>query len=889
LAGSDRAVPPAIAALHSEDWDFAEVRADEAVHGLHPYPAKFLAQIPRRFIEALTTPDSLVLDPFMGGGTTAVEALAAGRRFHGVDANPLARLIAKVKTTPLSPASEAACTRVVETLDSRTAHDPPGDAWRPLIPNLHKWYSPDIYYLLVSLRTIILEVDDADARDLLLLTFANVAARASYQDSETRYVSRPRPVARDAVLAAYRAEVCRAVTLTRSLSYSTPTMATLVEGDARDASAYPNDVRLVITSPPYPNSYDYHLYHRFRLFWLGPGPSDLRKREIGSHLKHQGEVDPAGSYRGDMMEVLGNIQASLAPGAFVVFVVGEGIYKGIPFDTASELDSLAARLGFEVLPRIERRLPTNRRSVTAGRRLSTESILIWQHSRPTGISTVEPNYKLALYESSLREREINALLATHQRNQPIGAASHPSGDTSAFVRRAALSHAVDGAAGLESTAQFYLEGEPRSGRRKNSTYFAHGLHRYKGKFYPQLAKALLNLSSVGEGDWVVDPFGGSGTVALEANFIGINAISIDCNPVAAAVADAKTSLLHTNPAATREYLSNLVAISRRNPSASSDLLEEFASDVLPELESWFPVPVLTKLAHLLRSVRTSSDDPRLVRVGEVLVSDIVREVSQQDPRDLRIRRRAEPIEDAPALQLFSDRASTLLERLNQYWERARHHLPSPGRSVCVVGDSADADNFPSVTPRAVVSSPPYAAALPYVDTDRLSLAAVFGYSQQRRKALESVMIGSREVTSRERAAIERSLLEDPEKLELPESTLTFLLNYLDAVHADSNAGFRRRQAPAVLTRYFQGMGLVLKNLQRVLAPRSDLWLVLGDSRSVVSGHTWRIPTVDEVHAIAKGRGYEVAETIPITVTREDVVHARNAIVENRIVRLLSPA
>ena len=50
----------------------------------------------------LAKPGDLVLDPFMGGGTTVIEALATGRRAIGLDINALAVLIARVKTTPLS-------------------------------------------------------------------------------------------------------------------------------------------------------------------------------------------------------------------------------------------------------------------------------------------------------------------------------------------------------------------------------------------------------------------------------------------------------------------------------------------------------------------------------------------------------------------------------------------------------------------------------------------------------------------------------------------------------------------------------------------------------------------------------------------------------------------
>lgn len=73
-------------------------------HFFYRYPARFSPQFARAAIRAFTQPGDTVLDPFMGGGTSAVESLAAGRRFVGSDLNQLARFVTRAKTTPLSRA-----------------------------------------------------------------------------------------------------------------------------------------------------------------------------------------------------------------------------------------------------------------------------------------------------------------------------------------------------------------------------------------------------------------------------------------------------------------------------------------------------------------------------------------------------------------------------------------------------------------------------------------------------------------------------------------------------------------------------------------------------------------------------------------------------------------
>lgn len=89
-----------IEAVATAALDPAPVRG--ATHQFYRYPARFSPQFARAVIEAFTEPGDLVLDPFIGGGTTAVEALRAGRRCIGSDINELALFVSKVKTTVLS-------------------------------------------------------------------------------------------------------------------------------------------------------------------------------------------------------------------------------------------------------------------------------------------------------------------------------------------------------------------------------------------------------------------------------------------------------------------------------------------------------------------------------------------------------------------------------------------------------------------------------------------------------------------------------------------------------------------------------------------------------------------------------------------------------------------
>jgi 16S rRNA G966 N2-methylase RsmD len=84
-----------------DEWSFKSANTATYTHKIHRYPAMFIPQLVRKIIEEYTKEGELVLDIFNGSGSTMVECCLLNRNSIGIEINPLANLIAKVKTTAL--------------------------------------------------------------------------------------------------------------------------------------------------------------------------------------------------------------------------------------------------------------------------------------------------------------------------------------------------------------------------------------------------------------------------------------------------------------------------------------------------------------------------------------------------------------------------------------------------------------------------------------------------------------------------------------------------------------------------------------------------------------------------------------------------------------------
>ena len=376
-----------ISRLQASQWAFTEANTKYLTHSLHPYPAKFIPQIPRVLIQELSCAGETVADIFCGSGTTLVEALQLNRHAIGIDANPLAALISRAKTTWLSD-FDVACLRkhqcaCADILEYTATASFTSEGWRPAQEVTSFWFLPHVVEELAELRLRIDEVASETAKTLCKVAFSAIIVKVSKQDSDSRYVRREKILSPGAVIRQYLNQVSSATKAAHEMSKTTTTDATCHVLNSNVLEA-PNTGQfdLVVTSPPYPNAYSYHLYHRTRLLWLGYDPDTFKHQEIGSHRKYSAKGPQRatpGTFRQEFGTIFRWLRDKLRDQRHVCFVIGDSKIQGKRIDNASILSEIGRECGFREVARIERTIPRQRKSLNPKiGRIHSENILILQ-------------------------------------------------------------------------------------------------------------------------------------------------------------------------------------------------------------------------------------------------------------------------------------------------------------------------------------------------------------------------------------------------------------------------------------------------------------------------------------------------------------------------------
>lgn len=377
--------------------------SDSYTHYIHSYPAKLIKHIPIFFLNSkILVPESksLVLDPFCGSGTVLLESLLAGHSAIGCDANPLARLIAKVKTTKLE-AEELHKTKASIILKAKR--------FRKIVPlnvvNVEHWFSESTIKQLSKLYRAINEICTGKELDFFLVTFSSIVKKVSYADPNLSVPVKIKPekYENDVVKERLKNKIkelnnvdviglfssqsdknINRVSLLDSVT-SNDVTAEVVSGDARKITKNldcnselldSNSVDFIVTSPPYAGAQKYIRSSSLSLGWLGlceeKSLRDYEKLNIGrEHYSKSEYVEPIrfnlsdidaffneiekdnplrahinSNYLKEMESAISEMYRVLKNDKYCVIVIGNNEVCGRKFETQKYIRLLAERVGF---------------------------------------------------------------------------------------------------------------------------------------------------------------------------------------------------------------------------------------------------------------------------------------------------------------------------------------------------------------------------------------------------------------------------------------------------------------------------------------------------------------------------------------------------------------
>ncbi len=380
-----------------EDWDYATADTKTHTHGFHPYPAMMIPQVARRLIRMYGQVGDTLLDPFCGSGTSLVEARLAGIHAYGIDLNPLAVLLARVKSTPLPAESlQEGLWRIYHRYQQlKQLPEVERQGYRPNFFHIDYWFSPQVQEDLALLRESIFGIEDEPVRDFFLVVFSYTVRECSYtRKGEFKLYRIPLELQKDYqpdTLAIFLAKAeANIVGMTQFASeVRGEHWVQVIQGDMRTRQPIPDEsVDLVVTSPPYGDSHTtvaYGQFSRLSLQWLGLPDEEAKsvdaralggKRDgVGTLPYHSRTLDEiyeqvaqrekrrakqVRAFYDDFALCFEEITRVCRKGAIACFVVGNRTVKGVKIPTDTILVEMAEGFGWRLVDTFERRIPNKR-------------------------------------------------------------------------------------------------------------------------------------------------------------------------------------------------------------------------------------------------------------------------------------------------------------------------------------------------------------------------------------------------------------------------------------------------------------------------------------------------------------------------------------------------
>ncbi|MFW6105113.1 MAG: DNA methyltransferase [Chloroflexota bacterium] len=377
--------------VEDHSWDYQGEATKRYTHGLHSYPAMMIPQVASRLITQYSEEGDIVLDPFCGSGSALIEAKITKRHSIGIDLNPLAILIAKVKTTPINPSVlYKEYYRLIERIHNMSDNQ----IALPHFFNIDFWFKEGVIKCLAKIKTAIDEICDAEARAFFRVAFSEAIRLSSNSRAhEFKLFRYSQEKLENYYPNAFRVFKERAeMNIQRMEEFYKACPANIwckiIQGDSTQSIGViePGTVDIIVTSPPYGDSRTtvaYGQFSRLSSQWLGLMPNkatDIDKEMLGGTLsqhkdanlpsptlneainlvaeRHEKRAKQILAFYADLSKCLKNMARYLRTGGYACIVVGNRRVTGIQLPTDMVICELSQPFSLHPQQIIVRNIPS---------------------------------------------------------------------------------------------------------------------------------------------------------------------------------------------------------------------------------------------------------------------------------------------------------------------------------------------------------------------------------------------------------------------------------------------------------------------------------------------------------------------------------------------------
>lgn len=320
---------------------------------IHPYPAKFTIELALEHVEKYTSKGDVIYDPFVGSGTTLLAASVSGRKGYGTDINHIAILISRFKLLSFRNSQLKNLISFIDRFES-TYHNKIEAVELFSYPSINHWFCDNAIRVLSLIKKEIGTLSNADEQLFCNLVLSAIINTVSNQESDTRYAAIEKPNMTIEKIASiftkkYRSILEIFIQFNRIDRLKDKCIVQLLDSKLCGEIIEKNSVDLILTSSPYINTYDYYLYHKHRMNWLGHDFKYSMEAEIGSRREFSSLKREVEKFNQDLFEIYNACDKVLKKNAKIVLVMGDGKVSGEIYDAKENMVALCEKCNWKLI------------------------------------------------------------------------------------------------------------------------------------------------------------------------------------------------------------------------------------------------------------------------------------------------------------------------------------------------------------------------------------------------------------------------------------------------------------------------------------------------------------------------------------------------------------